>query len=185
MTCIIEIGLPSWIINDGNFSDFKRGGHSRFAVQFYAPSPLDLIVGNQQSLLATIEKNRYRIVSKVSNAFAGWWTIEINGVHCFTQQTGPLGLQADCYVAGEVVLSVDPYFYKERLSRQINAPALAYNWKIRKIEIQTAPFVATGKGKARDPSQLGWREINETKANDNDGGFAEYVLHCEREEELS
>jgi hypothetical protein len=176
-------GVSSWIINDGNHQNFKRGDETAFAVQFYAPSPLTLVEDGQPVLQESIDRNRYRILSRVSHVFSDWWVIEINGFQCFTQQRAPLDVQPGRCVGGEIVLTVDPYFYVEHLSRRPDAPALIYQWKIRKIEIQTAPYITEGRGRVRDQARLGWRAIDETHAAVDDGGLAEYVLHCDRANE--
>jgi hypothetical protein len=174
------VGAPSWVINDGNYKDFKRGDLRPFAVQFYAPNPLDIAENRLPVSQESIDRNRYRILNKVSHVFSDWWVIEINGVQCFTQQRPPLGVQPGDCVRGEIALGIDPYFYVERLSHQPNAPALIYNWRLQKIEIQTAPFITVDRGRVRDHTLLGWREIDETQAALDDGGLAEYVFHCDR-----
>ena len=36
----INVGLSSWIIQDGNYEDFAVGQEQRFALEFYAPDGL-------------------------------------------------------------------------------------------------------------------------------------------------
>ncbi|HYW59089.1 MAG TPA: hypothetical protein VE909_01095, partial [Xanthobacteraceae bacterium] len=85
------------------------------------------------------------------------------------------------WVRGEIFIGIDPFFYFERLAREPDAPALIYDWEIEKIEMQTAPFIEVRpRLRERDPARLGWTEIAETDAWKDDGGLADYVLHCRR-----
>jgi hypothetical protein len=75
-------------------------------------------------------------------------------------------------------IGIDPFFYFEGLAYQPGAPALVYDWKVEKIEVQTAPFIEVApRMMAPDPAQLGWKEIVETNAREDAG---EYLLHCSR-----
>jgi hypothetical protein len=57
---------------------------------------------------------------------------------------------------------------------------LVYSWRIDSIFRQTAPYVEVAPGRwARDPERLGYGEILQTNAWDDDGGHAEYLLSCE------
>jgi hypothetical protein len=38
MTNSFKIGLSSWIIQDGNYPDFKQGERAAFAIEFFAPT---------------------------------------------------------------------------------------------------------------------------------------------------
>jgi hypothetical protein len=86
-------------------------------------------------------------------------------------------------VRGEVLIEVDPFFYFERLAHEADAPALIHDWTIEKIEMQTAPFIEVRpRRRERDPARLGWKEIAKTDAWNDDGGLAEYLLHCVRQD---
>jgi len=82
-------------------------------------------------------------------------------------------------VQGQVHIAVDHFSYFETLAREADAPALIFDWNIEKIKIQTAPWVEVQpKGRRRDYSQNGWREIEKTDAWHDDEGRAAYVLLC-------
>src|SRR5215472_17463531 len=54
MTRNLDICLPRWIIEDGNYDDFCAGDRRKFALEFWAPSPLtksaeDIISLREQS----------------------------------------------------------------------------------------------------------------------------------------
>jgi hypothetical protein len=138
------------------------------------------IESSQVVSLENVEANLYRVVGKVVHVRdCDWWAIDA-GILMYREERPPRSVEPGCWVSGEVHLGVDPFFYFERLSREHTAPALIYDWMIKKIEIQTAPFMKADEGfMVRDPDRLGWREIIETNAW-QDGTGAEYVLHCER-----
>jgi hypothetical protein len=50
------------------------------------------------------------------------------------------------WLRGNVYIGVDPYFYFEQLGHEPGAPALIYDWKIEKIEMQTAPSSRSSRG---------------------------------------
>jgi hypothetical protein len=68
-------------------------------------------------------------------------------------------------VNGEAYIGVDPFQYLDRHSRHHTAPGLIYDWIIRKIELNTAPYIKVNEGYiVRDPSIFSWREIEQTNA---------------------
>ena len=185
MTSCFKIGLSCWIIQDGNYPDFKRGESAAFAVEFSPASPLSQtqIQGRPVTSIQSVGGCHHTILGEVVHVReVEWWAIDV-GILMYQNQKPPQGIEVGCWVRGEVCLGVDPFFYLERLSRHHTAPALIYDWRIAKIEIQTAPFIATLQGNGgyfeRDPEKLGWREIAQTDAWHDDEGRAEYLLHCE------
>ena len=92
------------------------------------------------------------------------------------------------HLRAELALSVDPYFYFERLSQDAAVPALIYTWRISSILRQTAPFIealvdtgpyAGQKVKSRDVSKLAHEEVRRTDAWGDDCGCGEYILRCD------
>jgi hypothetical protein len=69
------------------------------------------------------------------------------GICAFQEFKPPDGLSAGSFVAAEIYLGIDPFFYFEYLYKRPNMVPLVYSWKIRAIERQTAPFV-----ERREPS---------------------------------
>jgi hypothetical protein len=58
------------------------------------------------------------------------------------------------------------------------AHAQIYDWKIERIEIQTALLIEVWpRVLERDPAKLGWKDILKTIAWKDEG---EYLLHCNR-----
>jgi hypothetical protein len=173
------IGLSSWIIQDGNYVDFKKGDQAAFALELNAITALDVIQpGARAPSLEHLHSSIYRILGKVIHIRdCEWWAIDV-GVLMYRGGRPPPDAEEGSWVTGEVYVGVDHFAYMERFSRHHTAPGLIYDWSIKKIEIQTAPFIKVDeRSMARDPERLGWRDIEATNAWKD--GVADYVLHCE------
>jgi hypothetical protein len=182
MTNSLSIGLSSWIIQDGNYPDFKKGDTASFALEFYAPAELAVAPDSGQvTALEHLRDSTYQIRGKVAHVRdIEWWAID-TGILMFREERPPPGVEQGSWVSGEVYVGMDPFFYKESLSRHHTAPGLIYDWLIKGIQIQTAPLIKSeGNYMIRDREKLGWREVDATDAWRDDKGSAEYVLHCER-----
>jgi hypothetical protein len=127
--------------------------------------------------------SRYRVQAQVVWVLTSAWVVDF-GVQAFQQSTPPNGICKGDWISADIYLGIDPFFYFEDLAHLQGMPPLIYGWFIRKIGIQTAPFIDAVDGKGtriltRDESQSAYREIEETCAWSDDGGLAEYVLECE------
>jgi hypothetical protein len=175
------IGLSSWIIADGNYEDFKRGDKAQFALEFHAINSLDVVPSDGRAVsLQRLHDCTYRILGKIVHIRdrGEWWAIDV-GVLMYQMGRLPAGVEEGSWITGEAYVGIDHYSYMQRFSRHHTAPGLIYDWNIKKIEIQTAPFIRTSEGvMARDPEGLGWKEIEATHAYRD--GVADYILHCER-----
>src|SRR4029077_10546551 len=119
------VGLSSWIIQDGNYEDFKRGDQVAFALEFYSPSGLSVLEeGYHVAPLERLHSSVYQIVGRVIHVHAGeWWVIDA-GILMYREERPPFGVEEDCWVSGEVYIGVDPFPYFETLSLHHTAPGL-------------------------------------------------------------
>ena len=175
----IFVGLASWIVQDGNYNDFRAGFDAAFALEFYAASGIRKVDGSFKPQLNHIGGAEYKAWGRVVYMADDWWVIDF-GVLAFREEKTPENLNIGDFVECDIYLGIDPFFYFERLGATPVAPALIADWHIEKIEIQTAPFIRHGNVLVRDAVLIGWREISETNAWKDDGGIAEYVLTCKR-----
>jgi hypothetical protein len=178
----LVVGLSAWIIQDGNYGDFARGDTVAFAVEFYAPEKLAVSQPGDVATpsLRAVEASLHEIRGRVVHVADDWWVIDI-GVGIFCEETPPADVRVGSWVRGTVNLGIDPFFYFERLVRQSNAPPLIHEWMIKKVEMQTAPFVEIRpRVMQRDPERTGWKDIHMTDAWGDDDGHADYILHCQR-----
>jgi hypothetical protein len=177
-----EIGLSSWIIQDGNYPDFTTGQHAEFALEFYSQTyqKSDMRSKSSKNLGAA----KYEIIGEVVYLTPELWVLDF-GICAFQESKPAEGISVGSFVAAEIYLSIDPFFYFERLYTLPKMPALIYSWKINSVGQQTAPFVETREPSGqkvliRDENKLGYRAIAKTDAWKDDGGNAEYVLTCTR-----
>jgi hypothetical protein len=179
MTDLI-VGLHSWIIQDGNYGEFTRGMTAAFALEFFSTVPI-LELGpsdNKIPSLHHVSEDSYQLVGQVVHKADDWWVIDA-GLLVYSDQPPPDNVHVGTWLRGGLIqIGIDPFFYFERLAHQPDALAMVYEWRIDKIEEQTAPLIEIRpKQFARDPAKLGWKEIVETRAWEDSG---EYLLHCTR-----
>lgn len=183
----LAVGLAAWIVQDGNYDDFCRGDHAAFALEFYPRRGLELLEPGEvhSRSLTPVGNGCYEAVGRVAFLADDWWAVDF-GVLAFAEETPPKHARLGLWVRGDMGLGVDPFFYFGRLCRRAGAPALIYDWSIEKIEVQTAPIIEVRAGwRERDPARLGWKEVCKTDAWNDDGGSAEYLLHCKRHNDFA
>jgi hypothetical protein len=180
--CEWEIGLSSWIIQDGNYGNFQTGQHAEFALEFHSKAYRKSDVRSKSS--KGLGSAKYEIIGEIVYLKPEVWVLDF-GICAFQESKPPEGISVGSFVAAEIYLSIDPFFYFERLYTLPKMPALIYSWKINSIGQQTAPFIETRKPSGqkvliRDENKLGYKVIAKTDAWKDDGGNAEYVLTCTR-----
>lgn len=74
---------------------------------------------------------------------------------------------------GEIYLGVDPFFYFEQLSFERDAPPIIHNWRIHRIEVETAPRVLKDNMMIYDPDKRKLADVQDT------GDGEDFILHCE------
>jgi hypothetical protein len=177
MTGHLIVGLSSWVIQDGNYPDFVQGSQTAFALEFWAQNPLEEIEPDDAMAPSHLHRGSaaYDIVARVLHVAEHWWVIDV-GVLVFQDCKPPPNARVGSWWRGEVDIAIDPFFYFEDHGHAPGVPAMIYEWRIDKIEIQTAPFVEISpRVFARDSTKLGWKEIAETHAWEDNG---DYLLHC-------
>jgi hypothetical protein len=177
MADTLAVGLHSWIIQDGNYGDFARDTNAAFALEFYASAPLEVFESNPGTVpaLTRIRDADYEVVGQVTDVLHDWWVVDV-GVLVFWKGDRPATVRTGSWWRGQISIGVDPFFYFEQLAHQPGAPALVYDWKIERIEVQTAPLIEIKPGVLEyDAMKLGWKDVPKTNAWGDDG---EYLLHC-------
>jgi len=177
-----EVGLSSWIIQDGNYDNFETGQVAEFALEFYSQTyrERDARLKSSKSLGAA----KYEIIGEVIYLTDEVWVLDF-GICAFQESKPPKGINVGSFVTAEIYLGIDPFFYFERLYTLPKIPALIYSWKISSIGQQTAPFIeirepSGQKVLIRDEKKLGYKIIGKTDAWKDDDGRAEYVFTCTR-----
>jgi hypothetical protein len=176
MTELLQVGLSSWIISDGNYKDFSVGDVRSFALEYY----------NEDKLRPATEPSFRRYLGDARYAVAGsrlhlgglsqhltptWCVIDV-GVLAY-RELHQFDVPPDRF-SGEVYLGVDHFSYFERLAHEADAPPLIYNWRVHRIEVETAPRILKDGMWIYDPDKRGCADVQETK------GGEDFILHCER-----
>jgi hypothetical protein len=176
-----EIGLSAWIIQDGNYPDFEAGQPAEFALEFSSDS---FGIGRPGLRIAKpLGEAKYEINSQVVYLASDVWVIDF-GILAFQQSAPPKNLSVGDFVAAEIYLGIDPFFYFERLNRQPGIPLLIYSWKVKSIRQITGPHVETRDASGlrilvRDKIKQDCKPLLVTDAWNDDGGNGEYLLGCE------
>ncbi len=179
---MLFVGISSWIIQDGNYDDFRVGETAKFALKVY-PNTL-AVARSHEASFERICASRYRVRGQVAYVGGSVWVIDF-GVMAYQNHDPPLIVEKGDWVEGEVYLGIDPFFYFEELHSLPGMPALQYGWHIKNIFLETTPWLSrkdeTGRTiLARDARQESFVEVAETKAWDDDEGHGHYVLECEK-----
>jgi hypothetical protein len=175
----LTLGLHSWIVQDGNYGDFRRGETIEVAVEFYADEELSPTESHSVGA-ARIAGETYRICGHVTHAWDGGVVVDF-GIQAFTTRTVDPLPPKGAYVVGDVHLGVDPFDYFESLHELPDFPPLIYTWRIERIELNTTPWLeSSSRVIVRDATRQSWLEVAETHAWEDDGGYASYLLDCVR-----
>lgn len=175
-----EIGLSSWIIQDGNYPDFTKGQEAEFAL--HAAAGEIVTTPGPEKAIKKLDGCQYEMTGQVTFVKQGLWVIDfgLQAFDEFQKPEPPNELQVGAFVTGPFYVEIDPFFYFERGAKILGVPPLVYTWRIQQILMQTAPFIETApRTFERDPKAWGWTEIEQTNAWEDDGSHAEYLLRCQ------
>jgi hypothetical protein len=175
-----EIGVAAWIIQDGNYGDFATGQLAEFALEFCSQNYRQTEFRTKSC--TRLGAAKYSIIGEVIYLNNEVWVLDF-GICAFQESKSPEGTRVGGFVAAEIYLGIDPFFYFERLHTSPKIPALIYTWKINSIGQQTAPFIETSEPSGRkilvrDEKKLGYKTVIKTDAWKDDGGNGDYVLTC-------
>jgi hypothetical protein len=176
----LKVSLSSWVLQDGNYADFKRGSLRPFALEFWPSNSLELrhSAASPELSLTWMRDHTYNAKGQVLFIAANWHVLDV-GIRVYRAQPAPADWAVGRCVRGEIGIAIDHFSYFESLSREIGSPALIYDWRIENVALQTAPLIETRpQYLERDATRLGWREIPKTDAWKDDSGHAEYLLTC-------
>lgn len=173
------VGLPGWIIEDGNYEDFSLGERRRFALQFFDEGLREVSGG--VSAAVPHGPGLYDVLGRV--AYATKDVVMLNfGLLAFSEN-GPRGEQAGGWLAGLVSLSVDCFSYFEIYARRKGIPPAVYTWTITGIWQDTTIWMTKLDGmpdkRVRHPATVGYLPLDRTGAA---SGYANYLLRCRLED---
>jgi hypothetical protein len=171
-----KILVDSWIIQDGNYGNFRVGDHVECAIEFAGGN----LRPSQQRRFSVrhLEQNVYFVCAQVIYSSQEVWAIEF-GLSTFEERRPPEFAASGSWVEGEIELGIDPFFYKERLCKLVGMPNLFNRWEIARIERDDTPWVTSGAGNvfSRDQQNMRWTGVQHTDAWNDDDGRSAYLLH--------
>lgn len=177
----VRVGVDAWIIQDGNYGDFRAGRRYPFALELSSPTYLRLRHPDAISVpsMKWISGSTYSVDAKVSYLGQGWCVLDA-GLQLYTGQPLPGDWEVGSNLRGHVDVLIDHFAYFEKWAREPDAPALIHDWRVEKIELETTPLVATQSGLlVRGVSRFTWKEVARTRAWTH-AGTGRYVLTCTR-----
>ena len=125
-----EIGLSSWIMQDGNYDNFEVGQNAEFALEFYSQTYRKS--DGQARSAKGLGAAKYDIIGEVTYLTPEVWILDF-GICAFQESKPPEWISVGSFVAAEVYLGIDPFFYFERLYTLPGMPPLIYSWRIKSI----------------------------------------------------
>jgi hypothetical protein len=184
---LLHIGLASWIVQDGNYEDFRAGESYRFALEFF---PHDIAPSTPADESGALDLHHtigaaHEMRGRVVRATRSNWVVDF-GVLAFQNSEPPSWAQPGVLVSGRVYLGIDPFFYREGMKDEPGMPDLLRGWLVRRILLETTPWnestdASARKGITRADVPRSFVEVRRTDAWNDDGGHAHYVLECELE----
>ena len=180
---VVNVGLASWIIQDGNYGEFQAGGEYTFALEFY-PHELEptaeTVDGVSFHLVAGAD---HWVRGNVVYASSSSWVVDF-GVLTFQEEVPPSWAVESQAIAGRIYVGIDPFFYMERLKDEPGMPYLFRRWRVQRILLETTPWIeSTTEGGGtliqRANTTPSFTEVPRTDSWKDDNGRAHYVLECE------
>jgi len=181
---LLHVGVSAWIIQDGNYRDFKLGQKAKFALEFYPVQDLHALE-HGPAVANHITASNYRIRARVVFRGPQAWVIDAGPFMAFQQREPPTSAAQGAWVEGAIYLGIDPFFYFEQLYRLDGMPPLSYQWVVREILRETTPWLETKDqfGRTlneRDESRESFVPAAKTDAWHDDAGHGHYVMACEQ-----
>lgn len=184
---VLPIFLPPWVIQDGNYGDFKVGDEYAFALEFHALVRLKATpMAPKKGAYLTYRGNAQYDVVGAERLHAGdnWWVADF-GVPAYTLGSCVDSSESPMWLSGKIVLEVDPFPYFERLSKLPSAPPLIFDWRIERIERRASldgkksPSFHVSQVYNAGASNSDWHAVTATTAWDDPLGI-DYLLHCKK-----
>ena len=170
-TSMLQVGLNSWIISDGNYADFKVGQVRSFALEYFNEEELRVLPKSRaRRSFVRLDAARYAVAGRTLHVTPEWVVIDV-GVPAYRELYS--FAQPPRRFEGVLCLGVDPFFYVERRAREPGAAPLICDWRIHRIEVETAPRILQGDIMVYDPERLQLKDVEDTRKGED------FVLHCE------
>lgn len=178
---LLNIGLSSWIIQDGNYGDFAAGDDCRFALEvgmssFAAPQDVE-------PQLQCIQGAAHRMDGTVVLVTPEFTILDV-GLLAYRDGKPHDKLVDGAHFRGRAYIGIDPFFWSETHAHRAGVPNLFYRWHIHEILLETTPWTTKrsllgGEVRTRRTEAASFRAVPMTDAWNDDGGHAHYILRAE------
>jgi hypothetical protein len=171
------VGLDPWVVQDGNYPDFVAGQRTDFALEFASRGGLTPLEGPHEVGVRWIEGSHYEVTAQIVHDKPNAQVLDfgIRAYHFMGIEDPTHQPRTGAWVAGEINLSVDPFFYFDQLAHEEGFPALIYTWTVQEIlqgPLRTAPDHAHAD-RAQDLIR-----IEKTDAWADASTLSSYLLRC-------
>ena len=183
------IGLPSWVMQDGNYTEFAVGQRRQFALEFHYHRNRRLVqIDDAQSRMCkyTGRVTDYDVTAHLlmdaGPSREGFFLLDF-GLRAYKRQMVLDDLEpppAGTWLSGVIGLSVDPFDYMDDRFRPTGLPPLIYTWTIDAIEKATTPPITIkyghplyigpndGPKQVANPARESWQTVRSTRMWDDD-----------------
>jgi hypothetical protein len=176
MSIELQIGMESWIVQDGNYPDFEVDQTYSFALEFY---PHSLEKAGREKAFEQIENFLYKVTAEIVYIDRNSWVIDF-GISAYQAQRPPKKYKVGDFVSGVFYLGVDHFAYFESLKNLKNYPQITNQWYLKEIELETTPFLETApKYFERDKQNTSFESISKTDVWNDANGSGSYVFKCQ------
>ena len=176
----LEIGLSSWIIQDGNYPDFQIGNEYKFALEI-SPRSIQRVEADG-TFLNHIQESEYTFNGKVLFREPRLTVVDV-GVLCYHEGEISKEFEPGDFISGDLYLGVDPFFWFETHAKRRDAPNLIYRWMLNGILLETTEWQESinSSGRrllSRNEQTKSFKPVGKTDAWNDDNGHAHYILQC-------
>jgi hypothetical protein len=190
------IGLSGWILQDGNYTDFRTGERRQFALEFGYNRRQRLrrvpAIAEPHARYAR-RGTEYEVVGQLLQTAETWGEdpfVFDFGLRAYSSDLlvgdGEAPQEGD-WLSGEVSLHVDPFFYMNEFAQRPGAMPLIYTWTVEEIQLSTTPLIEVSYGhplyvgpdegpdRVPDTDRESWRTVEKTRTWPDSGA---YRLRC-------
>jgi hypothetical protein len=139
------IGLPAWVLQDGNHADFATGERRQFALEWWYDRSQRLRPASGPARCTAREDGSYDVTGRLLRAAAepmsDAFVLDF-GLRAYTQWMVLDDLQppsAGAWLSGRIWLGVDPFMYLDDLAGRPGMPPLIHTWTIDEIQVEEQP----------------------------------------------
>ncbi len=163
----LTLSLSDWIIHDGNYPELGIGDELDFALCVYAMKQGASEV--RTPALRHESGDEHAFVARVVAARPHVTVLDAGYLCYVSDDLGEPDVAAE-WIEGRMVLSPDPFFWKESYEGLPGLPHITYRWRVERIHEQD--FSAVGEAGPRV------EELDRTRAGSKVGGVVTYELLC-------